>query len=382
MKKIYLDHGATTPVLPEVFEEMKPYFLEKFGNASSLHLFGEEAKDALESSREKIAKLIKADIDEIYFTSGGTEADNTGIIGAAIANSHRGKHVITSPIEHEAVLESVEHLRKNGFDVDFLKVNSEGRVDIDHLKKIIRKDTILISIMWVNNETGVIQPIEEISKIARERNIIFHSDAVQALGKLRIDANLVDILSASAHKFYGPKGVGFMYLKKGVKVHPIIFGGGHERGMRSGTENVSGIVGMAKALELCYENFDEKHEKFKNWKDKILKIFEKIGGYHINGGTKDVLATHVNVSFKGVNGEALMYALSLNGIAVSTASACSSHHKNGDGTVSHVLKAMNLDPETINGAIRIVTGLDNTDDDIERFSKVLEEQVNRLRELG
>jgi len=238
--------------------------------------------------------------------------------------------------------------------------------------------------MWVNNETGVIQPIEEVSKMAREKDIILHSDAVQALGKLKIDAKLVDILSASAHKFYGPKGVGFMYLKKGVKVNPIILGGGHERGMRSGTENVSGVVGMAKALELCYENFEEKYERFKSWKNKILEILESIGKYHVNGGTKNVLPTHLNVSFENVNGEALMYALSLNGIAVSTASACSSHHS-GDSkskTSSHVLRAMNLEPEIINGAIRIVTGLDNTDSDIEQFLKILKKEVDRLRKLG
>ena len=380
MKKIYLDHGATTPVLPEVFEEMKPYFLEKFGNASSLHLFGEEAKKALESSREKIAKLINAEPNEIYFTSGGTEADNTAIIGAALANSKKGKHIITSPIEHSAVLESVEYLQKNGFDIDFVKVDSNGRVDVESLKNMIKKDTILISIMWVNNETGVIQPIQEISKIARKHNIIFHSDAVQALGKLKLDASWVDILSASAHKFYGPKGVGFMYLKRGNKVNPTILGGGHERGMRSGTENVSGVVGMAKALELCYRDFEEKHEIFKKWKDKMIKKLEEIGDYHINGGIVDVLPTHLNVSFKGISGETLMYSLSLNGIAISTASACSSHHTNK--TASHVLKAMGLDHETIIGAVRIVTGLDNTDNDIEKFLTILESEVRRLRSLG
>lgn len=380
MRRIYLDHGATTPVIPEVFEAMKPYFLEKFGNASSLHLFGEEAKSALEMSRNKIAELINAEPEEIYFTSGGTEADNTAIIGAAFANSEKGKHIITSPIEHSAVLESVEYLKKNGFDVDYVKVDENGVVDLEHLKKLIRKDTILISVMWVNNETGVIQPIHEISKIAREHGIIFHSDAVQALGKLKLNANLVDILSASAHKFYGPKGIGFMYIKKGIKVIPTILGGGHERGMRSGTENVSGAVGMAKALEVCYENFDQKHAMFKKWKNWMIETLSEIGDYHINGTVKEALPTHLNVSFKGVNGEALMYALSLNGIAVSTASACSSHHKNETG--SHVLKAMNLEKDVITGAIRIVTGLDNKDADIKEFLKVLKSEVKRLRNLG
>lgn len=380
MRRIYLDHGATTPVLPEIFETMKPYFLEKFGNASSLHLFGEEAKKALEASRHKIAEIINAEPEEVYFTSGGTEADNTAIIGAAFANSEKGRHVITSPVEHSAVLESVEYLKKNGFDVDYVKVDENGIVDLEHLKKLIRKDTILISIMWVNNETGTIQPISEISKIAREHGIILHSDAVQALGKLKLDASLVDILSASAHKFYGPKGVGFMYLKKGLKVIPTILGGGHERGMRSGTENVSGVVGMAKALEICYEDFEQKHDMFKKWKGWMIETISEIGDYHINGGTEKTLPTHLNVSFKGVNGEALMYSLSLNGIAVSTASACSSHHKSEVG--SHVLRAMNLDKDVTTGAIRIVTGLDNKDDDIKEFLRILKSEVKRLRNLG
>ncbi len=378
---MYLDHAATTPMLPEIVEEMMPYLNERFGNASSLHFYGEEAKRALEESRATIADLINAEPDEIYFTSGGTESDNIAIIGSA--RDSKRKHVITSAIEHEAVIEPIKYLEKEyGYKADYLRVDEYGIVDLDMLESVVDHNTLLISVMMANNEIGTIEPIKDIVKIAKRHGVLVHTDAVQAIGKIKIDVKElgVDMLSASAHKFYGPKGVGFIYVKRGTPLLNIIFGGGHERGMRSGTENVPGAVGMAAALRYCYENFDALEEKYARWKEKILNTCEEIGDYRLNGHPTNRLVSTLSLGFKGVNGESLMQALSMNGIAVSTGSACSSHSSHRD--VSRILRAIGLSEDYAQGTIRVVTGADNTDEQIDYFIQNLSRIVRKLRKMG
>lgn len=375
--EVYLDHAATTKVFDEVAKAVCDVFTVNYGNASSLHSFGQIARNAYESAREAIAKIIAVSPQEIFFTSGGTESDNIAILGFLKKNFPDGGHLITTQIEHPAVLEVMKELEKRGYDVTYLAPDSDGRVSPKDFKKAIRKDTILASIMWVNNETGMEQPIEEISKIAKENRITLHSDAVQAVGKLKINASLVDMLSASGHKFYAPKGCGFLYVKSGVQISPVMLGGGHERGLRSGTENVPGAVGMATALKLIYDNYSDWRNKIKFLKERILDKIYSIPNSHVNG--RDAVFSHVNVSFKDVSGEALATALDLRGIAVSTASACSSHH----GSVkSHVLQAMRLDDWIVNGAIRISLGYDNTENEIDYFLEVLDEEIHRLRNIS
>ncbi len=374
--RVYLDHAATTRVFNEVAQQVLKTFTETYGNASSLHSHGDEAKKLYEVSRKTISEFIGCLPEELVFTSGGTESDNLAIIGFLRANFPNGGHVITTKIEHPAVLEVARYLEKIGYEVTYLSPTHEGCVTAEEFKKSIRKNTVLASIMWVNNETGVIQPIEEISKICKEYGITLHSDAVQAIGKMPVDASKVDLLSASGHKFYAPKGCGFLYLKGSIRIEPVIFGGGHERGLRSGTENVPGAVGMAAALKLIAENFTEWKERIERLKKKIVEAIENIPDHHINGS--NTIPTHINVSFRGVNGEALATALDMHGISVSTASACSSHH----GTRrSHVLEAMKLEEWIVDGAIRISLGYDNTEEEIDYFVRVLEQEVRRLRKL-
>ncbi|WP_448516865.1 cysteine desulfurase family protein [Pseudothermotoga sp.] len=375
--RVYLDHAATTRVFDEVAQETLKLFTQFYGNASSLHSHGQEAKKLYEEARTKIAKHLNVEPEEIYFTSGGTESDNIAIRGFLKANFPEGGHIITTQIEHPAVLEVARQLEREGYSVTYLKPTRDGYVTPDDFRKAIRKDTVLASIMWVNNETGVIQPIEEISKIAREHGIVLHSDAVQAIGKLKIDAKLVDMLSASGHKFYAPKGCGFLYVSKHVKIEPIMYGGGHERGLRSGTENVPGACAMALALDIIEKNYEVWSEKVKKLKEKILKVIEDIPGHHVNGS--NTIFSHINVSFKDVNGETLATALDMNGISVSTASACSSHHGAGR---SHVLQAMQLEDWMIDGAIRISLGYDNSEDEIDYFVEVLSKEIDRLRKMS
>lgn len=375
--RVYLDHAATTRVFDEVAQEVFKIFTELYGNASSPHTHGSEAKKVYEAARGKIAKHLNVDSDEIYFTSGGTESDNIAICGFLKANYPDGGHLITTQIEHPAVLEVMRQLEKKGYSVTYLKPTPEGYVTPDDFRKAIKKDTVLASIMWVNNETGVIQPIEEISKIARENGVVLHSDAVQAIGKLKINAKLVDMLSASGHKFYAPKGCGFLYVSKSVSIEPIMYGGGHEKGLRSGTENVPGAHGMAVALDLIDRNYTDWSEKLEKFKRKILEAIASIPDHHINGS--NTIFSHINVSFKGISGETLATALDMYGISVSTTSACSSHH-----TIkhSHVLEAMGLEEWIMNGAIRISMGYDNTEEEIDYFIKVLLEEVNRIRNMS
>ena len=380
-RKIYLDHNATTPVYPEVLEAMLPFYKEGFGNASSIHSFGREAKVALEESREKISKLLNADPLEIYFTSGGTESDNLAVKGIAWANRKKGNHIITSKIEHHAILESCKYLEREGFEVTYLPVDKYGLVAPDELKKNIKKETILVSIMHANNEVGTIEPIPELSKIARENGVYFHTDAVQSTGKIKIDVNSlgVDLLSLSAHKFYGPKGVGAIYIKRGVRLTPLAHGGHHEKARRAGTENVPGIVGLTKALEIANRDMEKQDKRLKNLSERFFeKIKEQISDVYLNGHPELRIPNTLNLSFKGVEGESIILSLDLKGIAVASGSACTS----GTLEPSHVLSAMGVPPDLAQSSLRFSFGRSNTFDDIDYVVEVLPEIVSRLRAMS
>ena len=376
--KVYLDHAATTPVAKEVLEAMIPFFSEKFGNASSLHAYGREARKALEESREKVAKLINAEPEEIIFTGSGTESDNLAIKG--IAFLHRKGHIITSSIEHPAVLETCHYLQRKGFEVTFLPVDKYGLIDIDELEKAIREDTILISIMHASNEIGTIEPVEEIGKIASKNNIIFHTDAVQSVGKIEVDVKKlnVDLLSMSSHKIHGPKGVGALYIRKGIKIEPVLHGGGHERGLRSSTENVAGIVGFAKACEIAGNRMEKDAEKMTKLRDKIIKEVLKIEETYLTGHPTKRLPNHASFYFRGIEGESLVLMLDSKGIATSTGSACSSKKLQP----SHVLLATGVKPEDAHGSLRVTLGRENTEEEIEYFLDVLPQIVEDLRKIS
>jgi len=381
MKRVYLDHSATTPVHPEVLEAMLPYYKDKFGNASSIHQFGRDAKDALEQSREAVAKVINAASSEVYFTSGGTESDNLALKGTALANKNKGKHIITSQIEHHAVLESCKFLKKEGYDVTYLPVDKYGLVDPGVLRENIRKDTILISIIHANNETGTIQPIEELGKIARENGIYFHSDTVQAFGKIPLDVQKmgIDMLSVSAHKLYGPKGVGAIYIRKGTRISSLVHGGHHERARRAGTENVPGIVGLAKAAEIASKDMETQHQHLKNLTESFLKkLSEKIPDVFLNGHPEKKFAGTLNISFKGVEGESIILSLDMKGVAVASGSACTS----GALEPSHVLSAMRIDPALAQSSIRFSFGRENTMEDVDYVVEVLPAIIQRLRSMS
>jgi len=381
MKKIYLDYNATTPVRAEVLEAMLPYFKDKFGNASSIHGFGRDAKVALEEAREKVAEIIGASSNEIFFASGGTESDNLAVKGTVFANRKKGKHIITSKIEHHAILESCKFLEKEGFEVTYLPVDSRGLVDPEDLNKAIRNDTTLVSIMYANNEMGIIQPIEELSKIAKEKGIYFHTDAVQAIGKIPIDVQKlgVDMLSMSGHKIYGPKGVGAIYIRKGVRITPLSHGGHHERSRRAGTENLPAIVGFAKALELVVGEMENQNKHLKNLTEVFYKkLVESIPDVILNGDFNRRIPNTLNLSFKGVEGESIILSLDMKEVAVASGSACTS----GTLEPSHVLSAMGVDPAIAQGAIRFSFGRDNTTEDVEYVAGVLPEIVQRLRSMS
>jgi cysteine desulfurase len=380
-RRIYLDHNATTPVHPEVFEAMLPYYKNKFGNASSIHSFGREAKVALEESREKVAKFINASAQEIYFTSGGTESDNLAIKGTVFANRKKGKHIITSKIEHHAVLESCKFLEKEGFEVTYLPVDKYGFVDLDDLKKAIRKDIILVSIMHVNNEVGTIQPLEELCKITKEKGTYFHTDAVQSVGKMPVDVQKlnVDMLSMSGHKIYGPKGVGAVYIRKGTRMASWSHGGSHERSRRAGTENVPGIVGLAKAVELAQRDMEQQSQQMKNLTEAFYeKVTQAIPDVILNGHQEKRIPNTLNLSFKAVEGESIILSLDLKGVAVASGSACTS----GTLEPSHVLSAMGISPEIAQGAIRFSFGRENTMADVDYLVEILPEIVSRLRAMS
>jgi len=379
--RVYMDHAATTAVDKEVVEAMKPYFSEKFGNASSLHQFGQEAKEALENSRETVAKLINAEPMEIIFTSGGTESDNMAIKEIAWINKEKGNHIITTRIEHHAVENTCRFLEKQGFKVTYLNVDKFGLVNPKDVEKAITKETILISVMHANNEIGTMEPIEEIGKICREKKVIFHTDAVQTVGKIPIDVKKmnVDLLSASSHKLYGPKGVGFLYIRQGIKMQPLLHGGNHEFCLRSGTENIAGIVGFAKACELAKRDMKKRAEYEKRLADKIVKeILQKIPESWLNGHPEKRLPGNVNFRFKCIEGESMLIHLDDKGIAASTGSACSTK----DLKPSHVLLAIGLSPVDAHGSLRISLGKDNTEEEVDYLIEVLPEIVSSLRKVS
>lgn len=376
-----MDYASTTKVDKEVLDAMLPYFSNNFGNPLSLHLFGREALEGIEKSRNNMARLLNAKEDEIIFTAGGTESDNIAIKGVAYQNKKirklKGNHIITSSIEHPAVLESCKHLEIQGFNVQYLPVDKYGLVKIDDLQESISKNTILITIMFANNEIGTIEPMEEIGKIAKENSIPLHTDAVQAIGKMPIDVNKfnIDLLSVSSHKIYGPKGVGGLYIRRGVKLQPIVHGGGHEGGLRSSTHNVPGIIGLGKACELVNKKMDKDTKYLKNLRDKLIKNVLKIEESYLNGHPKKRLVNNAHFRFTGVEGEALLMSLDDKGIATSTGSACSSIKLK----TSHVLTAIGLGPVESQGSIRISLGRENTEDEVNYVSKVLKNVVNQLR---
>ena len=381
MKPIYMDHSATTPVAPEVLAAMLPYFSDKFGNASSLHGFGREAREALEESRQKLARLLNADPEEIVFTSGGTESDNIALRGIAYKNRNSGRHIITSQIEHPAILETCRSLEQEGFSVTYLPVNREGLVDLSELERAIRPDTILISIMHANNEIGTIQPLKEIGSLAAERDIYLHTDAVQTVGKIPVDVEAMgaDLLSLSAHKLYGPKGVGALYIRRGTKIQSLATGGGHEMGMRSGTENVPGIVGLARAADLAREEMAAEGQRLTKLRDRLAGlVLQRVKEAWINGSMEKRLPGSLNFGFSYVEGESLLLYLDSKGVAVSTGSACSSHKLEP----SHVLLALGLKPEQCHGSLRITMGRANSQEDADYVAECIAEAVERFRGIS
>jgi cysteine desulfurase len=364
-----------------VVKAMAPYFNKKFGNPASLHGFGFEAVEALENSREFIAKAMNADTKEIIFTSSATESNNTALKGIAFANKEKGKHILISPIEHDCILNSAEWLKKQGFEIEKLSVDEYGLVDVEEIKKKIRKDTILVSVMHSNNEIGTIEPIEEIGKICREKGVYFHTDAAQSFGKVPVDVKKlnVDLLTASSQKMYGPKGIACLYIRKGVKIEPLLHGGGQEFGMRSSTSNVVSAVGFAKAVEICLSEMNKESKRLIKLRDKIIKtILKKVPDSHLNGHPEKRLPNNVNIRFSFIEGESILFQLDSLGIAVSTASACSSPKLEP----SHVLMATGLKHEEAHGSLRISMGRWTTDKDINYLLKVLPEIINKLRRIS
>lgn len=384
MKKIYMDHAATTPVDREVVDAMLPYFTRFYGNASSLHSFGTEAHNALDESRQHVANILNAENEEIIFTGGGTESDNISIKGVAYMKKDKrnisGPHIITSTIEHPAVLETCKHLEKQGFNVKYLPVDKYGIVKVDELEQSISKGTFLISIMYANNEIGTIEPIQEIGRIAKENNIVFHIDAIQAIGKIPINVKKlnIDLLSISSHKIYGPKGVGALFIRRGVKIQPLVHGGGHEQGLRSSTENIPGIVGLGKACELAKGRMEKDIRHLVSLRDKLIKEVLKIEESYLNGHPKKRLVNNAHFHFTAIEGESLILGLNEKGIAASTGSACSSKKLEP----SHVLLAIGLNPEEAHGSLRLTLGRENTEEEIRYVTNVLPVIINKLRKIS
>jgi len=384
MERIYMDYGASTPVDKEVIEEMIPYFDKFYGNPSSIHSFGREAFDAVEESRTKVADMICAKEDEIVFTSGGTESDNLAIKGIAFRNKkkkdNKNTHIITSAIEHPGVLSTCKYMEQIGFNVKYLPVDKNGLIDIGELEDAISKDTFLITIMFANNEIGTIEPMEKIGKIAKEHDVIFHTDAVQAVGKIPIDVNKlnIDLLALSSHKIYGPKGVGVLYVRNGVKLQTITHGGGHEKGLRSSTYNTPGIVGLGKACELGKTRLKADIDHLKNLRDMLINEVLKVEESYLNGHPEKRLANNAHFRFTAIEGESLGLMLDGKGIAAATGSACSSKKLQ----TSHVLLAIGLKPEEANGSLRLTLGRMNTKEDTEYVVEVLPEIVQNLRNMS
>jgi cysteine desulfurase len=378
MQRVYLDSNATTPVLPEVFEAMRPYYLDQFGNASSIHHHGQHARAAVERAREAVARLLGCRAAEVVFTSGGTEADNLAIFGVV----QSGDHVITSQIEHHAVLNACKRLEKRGVEVSYLRVDGEGQVDPEDVRNALRPNTKLVSIMMANNETGVIEAVEEIGRVAAEADVYFHTDGVQAAGKIAIDVKKIgcDLLSISAHKFHGPQGIGALYVRRGTLIDPLFYGGNHERQRRAGTENLPGIIGVGCAAEIALRGLQNGDmARIAKMRDHLEStLLEQIDEAGVNGGAAPRVPNTSNIYFDHIEGEAMVIALDLKGLAVSTGAACSS----GAIEPSHVLTAMGLPPERARASIRFSVGKHNSEDDIDFALSVIPATIARLRELS
>lgn len=381
-KKVYMDYSATTYTKPEVLEEMLPYFTEYFGNPSSMYSMSDVPRKAVTKARERVAKAINAESNEIFFTAGGSESDNWILKGIAYANKNKGNHIITTKIEHHAITHTCKFLEKSGFEVTYLPVDEFGFISLEELKNAITDKTILVSIMFANNEIGTIQPIAKIGKICKERNVCFHTDAVQAIGHVNIDVKEmnIDALSMAGHKFYGPKGVGAMYLRKGVKIENLIHGGGQEKGKRASTENVPGIIGIGKAIELAVEELETEANRLKSLRDRLLNgLVEQIPYVKVNGPIGEGrMPGNVNVSFIGVEGETLLLDLNDEGIFASTGSACAS----GSLDPSHVLLAIGLSHGVAHGSLRLSLGSGTTEEDVDYALEVIPRIVNRRREMS
>ena len=378
---IYLDNAATTFMDYHVLKAMEPYYLEKYSNPSSIYSFSRENKSAMKRTRDVAAKLLGAKPKDIYFTSGGSEAINWAIKGVVYGNEGKGRHLVSTRIEHHAALHALEFLEKQGYEVTYLDVDETGQIDLSELRRAIRPDTVLVSIMAANNEIGTILPLKEIGRICREMGTFFHTDAVQAVGAVEIDVEEmnIDFLSASAHKFHGPKGVGFLYLRSGIVIENLIHGGNQERGRRSGTENVAGIVGMGKALEILMTEKEEKNRRLTSLRNQLTEGLLQIEGSRLNGPKgADRLPNNVNISFSGVDGEALLMNLDLAGILASSGSACTS----GAIDESHVLQAIGVEKEYIRGSLRFTLSKYNMEDEIEKTIEIVEEIVMRQRKIG
>lgn len=383
MKRIYLDNSATTPTRPEVVEAMMPYFTEHFGNPSSVHSFGRDVSKVITEAREKVAKILGAnDPSEIIFTSGGTESDNLALIGTALAKKGKGNHIISSKIEHHGILHTLEYLEKQmGCKVTYLDVDQDGKINPEDVKRAITDETILITIMFANNEIGTIQPVAEIGKVAKEHNVLFHTDAVQAVGSLPINVQEmnIDMLSLSAHKFNGPKGIGALYVRRGVKLVPHMHGGAQERKRRGSTHNTTGIIGLGKAAELAMQEMNAKNERLIALRDKLIRgIEDQVPEVILNGHQVDRLPNNVNFCFRYIEGESLLLNLDLKGIAGSSGSACTS----GSLDPSHVLLALGLSHEIAHGSLRLSLGIYNTEEEIDYVLDVLPEIVEKLRQMS
>jgi cysteine desulfurase len=380
-KTVYMDHAATTYTKQEVLNEMLPFFTEHYGNPSSIYSLSRETKKAIDNARDRVANVINADRSEIYFTGGGSEADNWAIKGIAFAHKNKGNHIITTNIEHHAVLHACQFLEKNGFEVTYLPVDEYGMVRIEDFKNAITDKTILATIMFANNEIGTIEPIKQIGEICKENKIIFHTDAVQAIGHIHVDVKdmNIDLLSMAAHKFYGPKGVGALYIRKGIKIDNLIHGGGQERNRRAGTENIAGIVGLGKAIDLANEHMDENAKRMKKLRDKLINGLLEIPYTRLNGSIgENRLPGNVNVCFKFIEGESILLLLDMNGIYASSGSACTS----GALDPSHVLLAIGLPHEIAHGSIRFTIGDDTKEEDIDYVLEIVPQIVQRLRDMS
>ena len=381
MKRVYMDNAATTALRRDVLDAMMPYLTDIYGNPSSLHYFGQEAHKAVENARHQVASALNAEDNEIVFTGCGTEADNMALKGIAEKYQSKGKHIITSSVEHHAILHTCEYLEKHGFEVTYLPVDEYGMVKAEQVRDAIRSDTILVSIMFANNEVGTIMPIKEIGAVCREKGVFFHTDAVQAVGHAAIDVKAmnIDLLSLSAHKLHGPKGVGALYIRKGIVVPPLLHGGAQERRKRAGTENVAGIVGLGKAIEIACSDIEGTAKRMCYLRDKLINGIEaSIPEVKLNGHRTERLPGNVNFSIKYIEGESILLMLDINGIAASSGSACTS----GSLDPSHVLLAMGMPHETAHGSLRLTLGDDTTEDDIDYVLEVLPEIVVRLRKMS